>query len=47
MLTAFTYPLYREASLEAGADFFLLKATEFEKVAGVVRQLAAEKQNLK
>ena len=39
MLTAFAYPQYRRKCLEAGADFFLDKTTEFERVAEVLRQL--------
>jgi DNA-binding NarL/FixJ family response regulator len=39
MLTAIAYPQYRRKCLEAGADFFLDKTTEFERVADVLRQL--------
>jgi DNA-binding NarL/FixJ family response regulator len=41
MLTAFPYPQYRKKCLEAGAEYFFDKATEFERVAQVVKQLAA------
>jgi CheY-like chemotaxis protein len=42
MLTAFAYPQYRRKCLEAGADFFLDKTTEFERVAEVLRQLRVQ-----
>ena len=32
-------PIYREACLKRGADFFFDKATEFEKIAGVLKAL--------
>ena len=41
MLTAFPYPQYRKKCLEAGADYFFDKATEFEQVAEVLKQLQA------
>ena len=40
MLTAFPYPQYRKKCLEAGAEYFFDKATEFERIAQVVEQLA-------
>jgi DNA-binding NarL/FixJ family response regulator len=40
MLTAFPYPTYRRKCLEAGADFFFDKTTEFDRAAQVVRELA-------
>lgn len=39
MLTAFPYPQYRKKCLEAGADYFFDKLTEFERVAEVVAAL--------
>ncbi|MFL7794334.1 MAG: response regulator transcription factor [Anaerolineae bacterium] len=39
MLTAFPYPQYRTKCLEAGADYFFDKLTEFDQVAGVVAEL--------
>jgi DNA-binding response OmpR family regulator len=39
MLTAFPYPQYRTKCLEAGADYFFDKLTEFEQVAEVVAEL--------
>ncbi len=41
MLTAFPYPQYREKCLEAGADYFFDKATEFDSVSQTVEQLKA------
>lgn len=38
MLTAFPYPQYRQKCLEAGADYFFDKATEFEQVAEVLKK---------
>jgi YesN/AraC family two-component response regulator len=40
ILTAFPYPQYRKKCLEAGAEYFFDKATEFERVAQVIEQLA-------
>lgn len=42
MLTAFPYPQYRKKCLELGADYFLDKATEFDRVTEVLRQLDGE-----
>lgn len=39
MLTAFPYPAYRKKCLEAGAEFFFDKTTEFDRVAQVIKQL--------
>lgn len=39
MLTAFPYPQYRTKCLEAGADYFFDKLTEFDQVAEVVAAL--------
>jgi DNA-binding NarL/FixJ family response regulator len=39
MLTAFPYPAYRKRCLEAGAEFFFDKATEFDRVTKVLKQL--------
>lgn len=40
MLTAFPYPQYRDKCLKAGADYFFDKASEFDRVAQVIEQLA-------
>lgn len=36
MLTAFPYPQYRKKCLEAGAEYFFDKTTEFDRVAEVL-----------
>ena len=41
MLTAFPFPQYRERSLEAGADYFFDKATDYDRVPEVLRELRA------
>ncbi len=41
MLTNHSNPFYRDTCLRAGADFFLDKSIEFEKVAEVLLQLMA------
>jgi len=42
VLTNYPYPQYRRKCLDAGADFFFDKSTEFSKVTDVLQQL---KQN--
>ena len=39
MLTNYPYPQYRRKCLEAGADFFLDKSTEFDRLSEVLSQL--------
>jgi len=39
MLTNYPYPQYRKKCMEAGADFFFEKSTEFEKVMEVVKKV--------
>lgn len=39
VLTNYPYPLYRQKSLEAGADYFFVKSTEFDKVVPVLKGL--------
>jgi len=39
VLTAFPHPQYRKKCLEAGAEFFFDKATEFEQVAEVLKKM--------
>jgi DNA-binding NarL/FixJ family response regulator len=41
-LTNYPYPQYRRKYIDAGADFFFNKSTEFDKVTEVLKQL---KQN--
>ena len=38
MLTNYPYPQYRKKCIEAGADFFFDKSTEFEKVMDVIKE---------
>ena len=42
VLTNYPYPQYRRKCMDAGADFFFDKSTEFDKVTEVLKQL---KQN--
>lgn len=37
--TNYPYPQYREECLAAGADFFLDKTAEFEKIPAILREL--------
>ena len=39
MLTNYPYPQYREACMEAGADFFFDKSTQFDMIPKVLEQL--------
>jgi len=39
MLSNYSYPQYRKKCMEAGADFFFEKSTEFEKVMEVVKKV--------
>jgi DNA-binding NarL/FixJ family response regulator len=39
MLTNYPYPQYRKKCLDAGADYFLDKSTEFEQVAQILKRL--------
>jgi DNA-binding NarL/FixJ family response regulator len=39
ILTNSTSPPYRKSSMEAGADFFLDKSTEFQEVRGIIQAL--------
>lgn len=39
VLTNYPYPQYRERCFAAGADYFFDKATEFDKVVDVCREL--------
>jgi len=39
VLTNYPYPQYRKKCMEAGADFFFDKSTEFERVPEVLKQL--------
>lgn len=39
ILTNYPYPQYRQKCLEAGADFFFVKSTEFDQVIPALKQL--------
>jgi DNA-binding NarL/FixJ family response regulator len=39
MLTNYPHPKYRDQSLAAGADYFFQKATEFDKIPDVLKNL--------
>ncbi len=39
ILTDYPYPEYRRMCLEAGADFFFIKSTEFDQVVPALNQL--------
>jgi DNA-binding NarL/FixJ family response regulator len=39
ILTNYPHPQYRKACLQAGADYFFDKSTEFDKVAEVLKEL--------
>jgi DNA-binding NarL/FixJ family response regulator len=39
ILTNYPYPQYRRKCLEAGADFFFVKSTEFDQVVPALKQL--------
>jgi len=39
VLTNFAYPQYRKKCLASGANFFLDKSTEFDKVGDVLRSM--------
>ncbi len=43
MLTNYPYPQYRKRCMELGADYFLDKVTEIEKIVEVVKQLLKNK----
>jgi len=39
VLTNYPYPQYREKCMEAGADFFFDKSSEFEKIPEIFKEL--------
>lgn len=43
ILTDYPYPEYRQVCLDAGADFFLVKSTEFEQIVPALQQLKQQK----
>lgn len=42
VLTNYPYPAYRQKSQEAGADYFLDKSTDFDRIPGVIAELRDE-----
>ncbi len=44
MLTNYPYPQYRRRCLEAGADYFFDKSSEFQKVTDVLVRMVAEEE---
>jgi len=44
--TNYPYPQYREECIAAGADYFLDKSAEFEKIPEILRQLASRAPNV-
>jgi two-component system, NarL family, response regulator DevR len=46
VMTNDAYPVYRKAYLKAGADFFLDKSSEFDRIPEVLRHLLTEKATL-
>jgi DNA-binding NarL/FixJ family response regulator len=42
VLTNYPYPQYRKRCLEAGAEYFLDKSTEFDKLPDIFKQLAEQ-----
>src|SRR5512142_2843250 len=43
ILTGYPYPEYRKLCLDAGADFFLVKSTEFDQLVPALQQLSQQK----
>lgn len=43
VLTNYPYPQYRQKCLEAGADFFFVKSSEFDQVVPALEQLIRQK----
>ncbi len=47
ILTDYPYPEYRQLCLEAGANFFFVKSTEFDQVVPALKQLMRKASNAK
>jgi len=43
ILTNYPYPVYRQKCMQAGADFFLDKSTEFEQIPELFERFKADK----
>lgn len=46
VLTNYPYPQYRQKCLEAGADYFFVKSTEFDKVVPTLKHLIGQRDGL-
>lgn len=46
MFTNYPYPQYRKKCIEAGADFFFDKSTEFLKVLDVIKEYTQKKDSI-
>lgn len=44
MLTNYPYPQYRRKCMDAGADYFFDKSSEFNKVTDVLARMVAERE---
>ena len=44
ILTNYPYPQYRKKCMEAGADYFFDKSTEFNKIIEVIKKLIQESE---
>ena len=45
ILTNYPYPQYRLKCLEAGADFFFVKSTEFDQIVPALKELGQRARN--
>ena len=45
ILTNYPYPQYRQKCMEAGADFFFVKSSEFDRVVPALKQLMQQALN--
>ncbi len=45
VLTSYPYPQYRKECINAGAEFFFNKSTEFDKVSEVLKMLAENRES--
>jgi DNA-binding NarL/FixJ family response regulator len=44
IFTAFDYPLYRQACLKKGADYFVVKSTEFTRVGEILQRVSRSRK---
>jgi DNA-binding NarL/FixJ family response regulator len=45
MLTNYPYPQYREKCMKAGADFFLDKSTEFQRIGEILGEISSHEKD--